>query len=111
MKKYTMPLLVIILLSFVLRYLETLLVGDARVLITILRAGLLFYLGICLRTGNKRSQKWVGKVIISFIFALLMIYEIGYLPFPTVNSVFSFLGIYGYIIYLLYVMCGYYFFD
>ena len=111
MKKFGLPILIILILSFCLGYLERLLNAEALILVTILRAGLLFYLGICLRPGNKRSQRWVGKVVISFIFALFLVYEMGYLPFYEVNAFLGFLGIRGYIIFLIYVICGCFFFD
>lgn len=111
MRKYGLPILTILILSFCLGYLESLLTADAIILVTILRAGLLFYLGICLKQSRKRSQKWVGKVIISFIFAIFLVYETGFLPVYEINAFLSFLGIRGYIIYLIYVLCGSYFFD
>ena len=111
MRKYGFPIITIFLLSFCLGYLERLLTAEAMILVTILRAGLLFYFGICLSPSRKRSQKWVGKVIISFIFALFLVYEIGYLPFYEINAFLRFLGIRGYIIYLIYILCGRYFFD
>ena len=112
-RKYFLPLGVLLLLSVGVRWIDPLLNGSfGDAIVTILRAGLLFSFGLCLNYGKRRkNETWVRKVIISFMFIFFLVWELGYVMIPELKNIFDFLGIYGYIVYLVYVYCGWSFFD
>jgi uncharacterized membrane protein YGL010W len=111
MKKYTAPIAIIMTLALLVRFLETVFYGHMSFVVTIIRAMLLFYFGIVLSKSRRRSQTWVKKVVVIFIFALLIVVEMGVFEMPDVYRLMETLGIYGNIIYLIYIYCGYLFFD
>lgn len=112
-KKYFYPLGVLLLMSIGLRWLEVLLSGSFEFYVmTILRALLLFWFGLTLNVGKRqRHETWLRKVLISFIFIFFLVWELGFAMIPQLNIIFSNLGLYGYIIYLIYIYCGWSFFD
>ena len=112
-KKYLLPLALILCLALGLRWLEPLLDGRlGEMIIIILRACLLFGFGLSLNCGKrKRYETWVRKVIISFIFIFFLVWDLGLVMIPELRAVFSSIGISGYIIYLIYIYCGWSFFD
>lgn len=112
-KKYFLPLGVLLLLSLGIRWLDPLLNGGfGNFVITVLRAGLLFSFGLCMNVGKRRkNETWVRKVLISFIFIFFLVWELGYVMIPELKNIFDFLGLYGYIVYLVYIYCGWSFFD
>ena len=40
-----------------------------------------------------------------------LLWALGYIVFPQLKSIFNFLGIQGFVIYMVYVYCGWAFFD
>lgn len=112
-KKYFMPILVLLILSLGLRWLEVLLTGQIGfIIITILRASLLFWFGLTLNVSHRRrNEKWFRKVLISFVFIFFLVWDLGYIMIPELKAFFNNIGLYGYIVYLIYIYCGWAFFD
>lgn len=112
-KKYFMPILVLLILSLGLRWLEVLLTGQIGfIIITILRASLLFWFGLTLNVSHRRrNEKWFRKVLISFVFIFFLVWDLGYIMIPELKAFFNSIGLYGYIVYLIYIYCGWAFFD
>ncbi len=112
-KKYLLPIAILLCLSLGIRWLSPLLngaVGDA--IIIILRAFLLFAFGLSLNaTKRRRYETWVRKVIVSFVMIFFLVWELGYIMIPELKAVFANLGVTGYIVYLIYIYCGWSFFD
>ena len=112
-RKYFLPIAVLLGLSLGVRWLDPLLNGTlGEAIIIILRAVLLFCFGISLNIAKrKRYETWVRKVLISFVFIFFLVWDLGYIMIPELKTVFNYLGLYGYIVYLIYIYCGWSFFD
>lgn len=112
-RKYFLPLGVLLALSLGLRWLDPLLNGSlGEAIIIILRAILLFCFGLSLNIGKrKKYETWVRKVIISFVFIFFLVWDLGFIMIPELKTIFNYLGLYGYIVYLIYIYCGWSFFD
>ena len=112
-KKYLLPLALILALAMGIYWSKPLLKGEiGNALIILIRSGLLFGFGLSLNVGKKRRyETWLRKVIISFVFIFFLIWDLGYIMIPELKAVFNSLGINGYIVYLIYIYCGWSFFD
>ena len=112
-KKYLMPILVMLILSVGLRWLAVVLTGQLGfIIITVLRALLLFWFGLTMNFSHRRKyETWLRKVFISFIFIFFLVWDLGYIMIPELKSFFDNIGLYGYIVYLIYIYCGWAFFD
>ncbi|MDD6004893.1 MAG: hypothetical protein ACI4P1_02400 [Erysipelotrichaceae bacterium] len=112
-RKYFLPIAVLLGLSLGVRWLDPLLNGTlGEAIIIILRAVLLFCFGLSLNIAKrKRYETWVRKVLISFVFIFFLVWDLGYIMIPELKTVFNYLGLYGYIVYLIYIYCGWSFFD
>ena len=112
-RKYFLPIAVLLGLSLGVRWLDPLLNGTlGEAIIIILRAVLLFCFGLSLNIAKrKRYETWVRKVLISFVFIFFLVWDLGYIMIPELKTVFNYLGLNGYIVYLIYIYCGWSFFD
>ena len=112
-RKYFLPIAVLLGLSLGVRWLDPLLNGTlGEAIIIILRAVLLFCFGLSLNIAKrKRYETWVRKVLMSFVFIFFLVWDLGYIMIPELKTVFNYLGLYGYIVYLIYIYCGWSFFD
>ncbi|MBR3151829.1 MAG: hypothetical protein IKF46_07615 [Erysipelotrichaceae bacterium] len=112
-KKLLMPLAVILITALGLRWLSALLKGQiAFLVLTVLRCILLFWFGLTLNTGKrKRHETWLRKVIISFVMIFFLVWELGYIMIPELKNAFDLIGISGAVVYLVYIYCGWSFFD
>lgn len=112
-RKYFLPLGILLLLSLGVRWLDPILNGAlGEAFIIILRSALLFSFGLSLNIGKRRKyESWFRKVIISFIYIFFLVWELGFVMIPQLKNVFDYLGLYGYIVYLIYLYCGWSFFD
>ena len=112
-RKYFLPIAVLLGLSLGVRWLDPLLNGTlGEAIIIILRAVLLFCFGLSLNIAKrKRYETWVRKVLISFVFIFFLVWDLGYIMIPELKTVFNYLCLYGYIVYLIYIYCGWSFFD
>lgn len=112
-RKYFLPIAVLLGLSLGVRWLDPLLNGTlGEAIIIILRAVLLFCFGLSLNIAKrKRYETWVRKVLISFVFIFFLVWDLGYIMIPELKTIFNYLGLYGYIVYLIYIYCGWSFFD
>ena len=112
-KKKLLPLAVILLTALSLRWLTLPLSGQAAFLaLTLLRCVLLFCFGLVLNNGRrKRSETWPRKVIISLVMVFFLVWELGYITLPQLKNSFSLIGISETVIGLIYIYCGWSFFD
>lgn len=108
MNRYGYPIVVMVVSGLLLRLLYTF-VPNAE-LITIIRACCFFAFGLSL-FNRKRSNGWVKKLFIAFLFIFFVLWECGYIVLPQIKSFFDFVGITGIVIYMFYIFCGYTFFD
>ncbi len=108
-----MPIIVLLIMSVGLRWLDLILTGQIGfIIITVLRALLLFWFGLTLNvTHRRRNETWLRKVIISFVFIFFLVWDLGYIMIPELKNLFDSIGLYGYIVYLIYTYCGWDFFD
>ena len=112
-RRYILPLLLLLALSLGLRWLGVILSGHlGNALLIILRAVLLFSFGMSLNIAKRRRyESWLKKVIVSFVFIFFLVWDMGYVMIPELKQIFNWLGLYGYIVYLIYIYCGYIFFE
>lgn len=111
-KKYTYPLVLLFVGAFLLRLLDNYTSGVTfDRIIVILKVALLFSFGLALNLHSKRKQTWVKKVVVSFIVVFLTIYSMGFIVIPQVAFLINFLGIYGFVLDLVFIFCGWTFFD
>lgn len=113
LKKYLIPLLLILIISLVLPILDTILTGEFFYnIMIIIRAITYFTLGVYLNT-NKRGkyQSWLLKIVISFIFVLLLLMQLNISIIHSFISIVNTLGISGFIYYLFYIYLGWCFFN
>ena len=112
-RKYFLLIAVLLGLSLGVRWLDPLLNGTlGEAIIIILRAVLLFCFGLSLNIAKrKRYETWVRKVLISFVFIFFLVWDLGYIMIPELKTVFNYIGLFGYIVYLIYIYCGWSFFD
>ena len=73
-----------------------------------------FSMGLSLNTyKKKRSSAWVGKLIISFVMFYYIGMQLGYIPANQVTIILRILGLTSPVIAvpLVYLLCGFLFFD
>ena len=56
-----------------------------------------------LQAQRKRSNAWVKKLIIAFLFLFFVFWDCGYIVLPQLKQAFDFIGISGFVIYMFYV--------
>lgn len=112
-RRYGLPFCIMIGSGLLVRLLNTYLIGDVRfTLVSITTALALFCFGMSLNVHKKRrTESWIKKLLISFVFLFFMLWSLGYILFPELKTFFSFLGIEGFVIYMVYAYCGWAFFD
>lgn len=112
-RRYGLPFLIMIVGGLIVRLFNNYLPGAVRsVLVTIAVAVILFAFGLSLNIHKKRrDESWFKKLVISFFLIFFLLWDLGYIVFPQLKSVFNFLGIQGFVIYMVYVYCGWAFFD
>ena len=112
-KRYGIPFLIMIVSGLTVRLFNTYLPGSIRhVMVTIAVAVGLFAFGLSLHVHKKRrDESWFKKLVISFFLMFFLLWDLGYIVFPQLRSLFHFLGIEGFVIYMVYIYCGWAFFD
>ena len=112
MKKFLTSLFIIVISAWLVRFEISFLTGEAQDVIVNLTIALsLFGLGISFQTHHK-TRTWVKKLIISFLFLFLVIWDLGYIDVVGLNSIFDVLGLeYQFVLYMFYIFFGYLFFD
>jgi len=113
MKKYGLPILVIIVGSIVYSLAtEYLTFNGASTVCTFIRIAIIFGFGVSLCQKRRSNQKdWIKKLVISFFVFFLICWELGYFAFPELRSLMKFLGLTTFGFNLIYVYCGWAFFD
>ena len=113
LKRYVYPLLIILIISLGLNLLRNIL-QDAffNPLFIILNASLLFAFGMHLNIYKRsKNQAWFKKLVISFFLIFFLVWQLDYIMIPELKGIFNMLGINGSIISLVYIYCGWAFFD
>ncbi|MDD6466942.1 MAG: hypothetical protein PUF50_02035 [Erysipelotrichaceae bacterium] len=113
MKKYGIPILIIILGSLLVHLANTYLnFSGANTICTLLRVIVVFSFGMSLCQRRRRNQNaWVKKLLIAFFVFFMMCWELGYFIFPELKYLLNFLGLTTFGFNLIYVYCGWAFFD
>jgi len=106
--KYILPLIIIIIGSWALDLVAVYLKND--VITIIIKALLMFSFGIAIQT-KRRYKTWLKKLLIAFVVAYLIIYQLGYFHITLISELFNLLAIDSLAISLLYVYLGWLFFD
>lgn len=113
LKKYLLPLLIIILASTFLRFIKD--SGTNKniyFLMTLLNCLMCFLFGLSLRLGRKkRRQNLISKLMIGLVMIYLLIYQLDILSLPKTTSLFNYLGLTKLNLSLLYIYFGWLFFD
>ena len=114
-KKLGLPLLIIIIGTLLYRIIGEFAFAFKDVALELVTAFTFFSFGMALNTyKKKRSSAWVGKLIISFVMFFYIFYSLGY--FNGLGSFVNVLNILGLLhkvmaIPMIYVLCGFLFFD
>lgn len=110
MKRYGVPLLVIVL-SSLLMYVARAYVGINSTATSVLVAGVLFVFGIYLNTyRSKKGDTWIQKFIVMALFILLLLIQLGLINIPIINKFLSIIEANTMVYYMFYVYFGYIFF-
>ena len=112
-RRYGIPFLIMIVSGLIVRLFNLYLPVSIRsTLVTIAIAVSLFAFGLSLHIHKKRrDESWFKKLVISFFLMFFLLWDLGYIVFPQLKSIFNCLGIQGFVIYMVYVYCGWAFFD
>ncbi|MCI5773370.1 MAG: hypothetical protein MR210_02305 [Erysipelotrichaceae bacterium] len=108
MYKYGYPLLVMIISGIISRLMAYF--GLSKEVVIIVMACCYFAFGLSL-FQRKRSNAWVQKLIVAFLFLFFVLWDCGYVVIPQLKSFFDFIGISGFVVKMFYIYCGYIFFD
>lgn len=114
-RKFGLPMMIIIVGTILYRIIGEFGFAYKGVVLELIKAFTFFAFGMALNTyKKKRSSAWVGKLIISFVMFFYIFYSLGYLG--GFGSLIHFLNIVGLLhpvmaIPLIYVLCGFLFFD
>ncbi len=109
--KYLTPVLVIVIGGWLVRLENMFLHGSAQHLLSVCTlAFALFGFGISLQT-RRNNKTWVKKLIVSFVFLFFLLLDLGYLNLPLVSGILYYLAADGIFYKLIYVLCGWLFFD
>ena len=112
MRRFGYPIGILIIGGWVIRILQSILTDNAEIIIVKFAiATLCFSFGLSLNTVRKRRNTWVKKLLVSFVLLFFILWDLGYLVFPGLSSFMHFLALDGFIVYLVYVFCGWTFFD
>ena len=113
-----LPLLIIIIGTLFYRLVSgfgSILFIPSSFLLVLIKAITCFAFGMAIKTHKrKRSSEWVGKLIISFVMFFYILLSLGYLNgFGELIHILNILGLTSetLAIPLIYVLCGYLFFD
>ena len=60
---------------------------------------------------NLPNKLTMMRIIMIPLFLFFLLWDLGYIVFPQLKTVFDFLGIQGFVIAMVYVYCGWAFFD
>jgi len=111
-KRFAVPLGILVFGGWSIRILQSILQGeDEKFMVAIVIAMVCFAFGISLNPFRKKKQTWLKKVIVSFVLLFFLLWNLGYLVLPQLKIIMNLLAIEGFIIYLIYVFCGWTFFD
>ncbi|MFI3284685.1 MAG: hypothetical protein R3Y57_06345 [Erysipelotrichaceae bacterium] len=113
-RRIGLPLLLIIVIALFQKWIGPL-TSDAigYFLYVVINACLLFSLGLSLNTYKKtRGQQWLGKVLVSMLLIFFIFYQLNWLVVVDgLSDFFAFIGLTNFIIYLVYIFCGWIFFS
>lgn len=111
-QSYVWPLLIIIGGGFIYKILTTILTGTyGNIALYLFQVAVMFSLGVSLNYRSKKTQTWVKKLVIAFFMFFFIIWNLNYTMIPQLKQITDYLGIYGFVVHLIYVYCGWSFFD
>lgn len=112
MKRYGVPLIVIVVGSLVLfAFRNYLSIPNMNTIYNVLIACLLFMYGVYLNGyKSKKGDTWIKKFIIMALFILLLLNQLGVLYVAMISKVLNMIGATSLIYYMLYIYLGYIFF-
>ena len=112
MKRYGYPLGIVIFGGWLIRILQAILESSAEIIIIkIVIAVICFGFGLSLNPVRKRKQTWIKKLLVAFVLIFFLLLDLGYLSIPQLQTILHLLAIEGVVVYLIYVFCGWTFFD
>ena len=93
-RRYGIPFLIMIVSGLIVRLFNLYLPVSIRsTLVTIAIAVSLFAFGLSLHIHKKRrDESWFKKLVISFFLMFFLLWDLGYIVFPQLTSIFNFLG-------------------
>ena len=112
MKRYGLPLIVIIISSIGLYLFKNYAFFDSKgTWLVIFTALALFIFGVYLNGAkSKKNDTWIKKFIVFSLFILLIIMQLGLLYVKTIAIFFDIIGANSLIYYIFYIYLGYIFF-
>ena len=113
MKKYGLPIAVALVGALIVRLVEGFFTfNGAGTLVVLLKDSVLFAFGVSLcQKKRRKNESWFKKLILAFVVFFFVCWELGYVVFPALKTVFNFLGVRGFVVSLVYIYCGWAFFD
>lgn len=93
-RRYGIPFLIMIVSGLIVRLFNLYLPVSIRsTLVSIAIAVSLFAFGLSLHIHKKRrDESWFKKLVISFFLMFFLLWDLGYIVFPQLKSIFNFLG-------------------
>ncbi|MBE6113444.1 MAG: hypothetical protein E7191_00010 [Erysipelotrichaceae bacterium] len=114
-RKFGLPVCIIIIGTVMYRVVGSFGFAFKSVVMELIKAFTFFSFGMALNTyKKKRSSAWIGKLIISFVMFFYVFYSLGYITgFGNLVNVLNMLGLLHSVmaIPLVYILCGFLFFD
>ncbi|MBR2684653.1 MAG: hypothetical protein IKE59_01210 [Erysipelotrichaceae bacterium] len=109
--KYLTPILILMGGGWLIRLENLLIKGSANHLfVTVTLALTLFGFGIALQP-RRNNKTWVKKLLVSFVLLFFLLLDLGYLKVGIVSDLLYYGALDGVIYYMIYVFCGWLFFD
>ena len=109
MKRYGLPLFVILIGSFILSLIQRYFPAGGT-MVYFLKAMLLFIFGVYLSTYSRKSSGWVKKFFVAGVFILVLLFDLGLIRVALLSRILSFVGVNSIIYAMLYIYFGYIFF-
>lgn len=106
------PLFILLISGLLYQLVATYISGAlANTLLILIRVCALFTFGMALNKTSRRHMS-VWKIVLSVALTIfLVLYEFGLFALPVLSDVLSFFGVGGFVICMLYILCGYLFVD
>ncbi|AYV35305.1 hypothetical protein [Erysipelothrix rhusiopathiae] len=111
MKRTWSALLVILASAIIYKFLLSVLPSSLVGLATTVWMVLMLVIGYFLAPLQKKNNRWVGKVVLSFVIICIFGYRLNLLSIPEFTSLLNAVGITGTFLDILLIYCGWAFFQ